>query len=116
MNPLKMCDMCGTTSNETVIFNTIYAKGELNICLSCLTEGILEVTKEIQKPKKNPEIFLQDFSLEEFDIKIPNEVFGFNCEKCGEILFTDTFPIICDCGHTNQSTIIDKQNLIKRKK
>jgi hypothetical protein len=116
MDALKLCDMCGTTSNETAIFSTTYAKGDMNICLQCLTEGILEVTKDIQKPKnKTSDIKFQEFPLEEFDLTVPDEVFGFNCEKCGNVLFTDTFPTICDCGHTNYETIINKQNLINRK-
>ena len=116
MDALKLCDMCGTTSNETAIFSTTYAKGDMNICLSCLTEGILEVTKDIQKPKnKISEIKFQEFPLEEFDLSIPDEVFGFNCEKCGNVLFTDTFPTICDCGHANHEIVIEKQDLINRK-
>lgn len=117
MDALKLCDMCGTTSNETAIFSMTYAKGDMNICLSCLTEGILEVTKDIQKPKNNaPEIQFQEFPLEEFDLTVPNEVFGFNCEKCNDVIFTDTFPVICDCGHTNNETIIQKQNLLNHTK
>jgi len=116
MDALKVCDMCGTTSNETAIFSTTYAKGDMNICLQCLTEGILEITSDIQKPKnKVSEIKFQEFPLEEFDISVPDEVFGFNCEKCGNVIFTDTFPTICECGHPNHEIVIEKQNLINRK-
>ncbi|GIU69533.1 MAG: hypothetical protein KatS3mg002_0769 [Candidatus Woesearchaeota archaeon] len=109
--------MCGTTSNETVIFNTIYAKGELNICLSGLAEGIIEVTKDIKKQKSNTtEIKFQELPLEEFDLTAPDQIYGFNCEKCKEVIFTDTFPVICDCGHINNELVIHKQNLINRNK
>jgi hypothetical protein len=112
--------MCGTTSNETAIFSTTYAKSDMNICLQCLTEGILEVSHDmksgnLKKGSINPEIKFQEFDLAEFDLEVPSEVFGFNCERCGDVLFTDTFPIICDCGHPNQEIVVQKQNLINKK-
>lgn len=119
MDPLKTCDMCGTTSNETAIFNTTYAKGEMSICLQCLTEGILEVSKDFKTQKLSvpspKEIRFEDFDLEEFDVKVPEQVFGFNCEKCGDIMFSDTFPVSCICGHMNNESIIHKQDLLNRK-
>ena len=112
MSPLKACDMCGTSSNETAIFSTTYAKGDMNICLECLTEGVLEVTNSM---KKRPEIKFQDFPLEEFDVAVPEHVFGFNCEGCKEVLFSDSFPVVCGCGHLNNETVIHKQDVWNRK-
>ena len=119
MDPIKACNMCGTTSNDTAIFSTTYAKGDMNICLQCLTEGILEVTQEMQKQKNNqnrrslPEIPFQELPLDTFDLTVPEQVFGFNCEKCGNIVFSQEFPVNCDCGHTNSVSVIAKQDLLK---
>ncbi|MGV8150163.1 MAG: hypothetical protein ACP5NV_00365 [Candidatus Woesearchaeota archaeon] len=112
MEPIKACNMCGTTSNDTAIFSTTYAKGDMNICLQCLTEGVLEITKEMHKTKKVPEIKFQEFPLEGFDLTIPQQVFGFNCEKCGDILFSEDFPVLCDCGHENHDCVIKKQDIL----
>jgi len=110
---LRICNMCGCDSNETAVFNCTYAKGELNICLQCLSEGIIEVIKDLQKPK-HKEINFQEFPLEEFDLSFPEQVFGFNCEQCKSVLFSTSFPVICDCGHINNEKVI--QDIIRRKK
>lgn len=121
MDPLKACNMCGTTSNDTAIFSTTYAKGDMNICLQCLTEGILEITQDMHKQKNNPsnsnaksipEIQFQELPIDTFDLTVPEQVFGFNCEKCGDIVFSQEFPVVCDCGHTNNVSVITKQDLL----
>lgn len=118
MEPLKICGLCGCTSNDTAVFSCTYAKGELNICLECLTEGIIEITKEFKKPKISvphpTEIKFEDFPLEEFDVKIPEQVFGFNCDKCNTVLFTNNFPVVCECGHINNEIVLQKQDLIRK--
>jgi len=119
MEPLKKCGLCGCTSNDTAVFSCTYAKGDLHICLECLTEGILEITKEFKKPKVNvsqkSDIRFEDFPLEEFNVNTPEQVFGFNCDKCDSLLFTSNFPVICDCGHINNEAVLQKQDFIRRK-
>jgi len=121
MEPLKSCSLCGCDSNETAVFSCTYAKGQLDVCLECLTEGIMEIHKqsktikpEIRKPIDDE--MLENFKLESFDVTTPDEVFGFNCESCGSILFSDTFPVNCECGHSNQQHVLDKQNIINYRK
>ena len=111
MEPMKACNLCGTDSNDTAIFSCAYAKGDLQICLECLTEGILEITKSMKGPKPNMKKNTIDFEmeklpLESFDLNVPEEVFGFNCQNCGSVLFSNTFPIVCDCGHENNTTVL----------
>jgi len=91
----------------------MYAKGELHICLGCLTEGIIDIYKDTVRPQKQqipikpaPELFMEEFEM-------PLEVFGFNCENCGEVLFSDTFPLMCDCGHIHEETSVKKQQIQK---
>jgi hypothetical protein len=116
MDPLKACDLCGCTSNDTAIFTAGYAKGELNICIECLANGIKEV-----KTTKTQELPSFEEPIEKIDIELlnkffPEEVFGFNCEKCGNIMFSAEFPITCSCGHQNHSQVLEKQNLINARK
>ena len=70
MDPLKTCNLCRTTSNETAIFHCTYAKGDLSVCLECLTEGILEITKAQKTVKPSPQRLeeeLPTFKFEDFD-------------------------------------------------
>jgi hypothetical protein len=84
-----------------------------------LTEGILEITKEFKKPKvsipQQKEIPFEEFPLEEFNVKVPEQVFGFNCDGCNSVIFTNGFPVVCDCGHINNEVVLEKQDLIRRK-
>ena len=106
----KICNLCGTGSEETAIFTCNYAKGELQICLGCLAEGILETAAQnkpkIPQAKQNPEII--DPML--FDLSIPDEVYGFACESCKNILFADAFPVQCEsCQHINHEHVLERQ-------
>jgi len=102
----KTCNLCNTGSDETAVFTCNYAKGELNICLGCLAEGILETISQ-NKPKQarqnmeiNPEIF---------ELSAPDEVYGFACEECGSIMFSDNFPVECEnCQHINHEMAMHK--------
>jgi hypothetical protein len=120
MDPLKSCSLCGTTSNETAVFNCAYAKGDLEVCLECLTEGIMEITKaqKIIKPsvKKPSEEQLPEFIFEDFEMTVPEEVFGFNCEGCKTVLFSQSFPVTCECGFLNNDIVIKKQDLLSWRK
>ena len=124
MEPLKRCDMCGGDSNETAVFTCTYAKGEMNICLECLTQGIHEVTKDMNRQTKDEHLQeidellanLEPIRLEEFDVKIPDEVFGFNCENCGEVMFSKKFPAACPCGHVNQDSVLSTQDIISHRR
>ncbi len=110
---VKICDLCKISSEETAVFNCNYAKGELNICLGCLTEGIIDIYKDSIKPQKQ-QINIKpasELAFETFDM--PLEVYGFSCEECGNVLFADTFPIMCDCGHIHQEDAIKKQQVQK---
>jgi len=113
MEPLKTCNLCGCSSNETAIFSCSYAKGDLQICLECLTEGIMEINKN-NKTKDIP--ISQPLNIEGLDLNIPNEVYGFSCENCGNVIFSELFPVICDCGHVNNDNIVQKQGILNRKK
>jgi len=103
----KTCNLCGTGSEDTAIFTCSYAKGELNICLGCLAEGILETVSQNRSksvPQKQAQI---DPML--FDLSIPEEVYGFSCEGCGTIMFSDMFPVQCEsCQHINHQTVLQK--------
>jgi hypothetical protein len=117
MDSLKLCNLCGCGSNDTAIMTCTYAKGELNICLECLTEGVLEVVKEIGKAKTivkgqpNPQNFVKDpLPLDAFDLAVPEDVYGFSCQNCGTVQFSNVFPVNCDCGHLNTDTVMQSQN------
>jgi hypothetical protein len=121
MDPLKNCDMCGGDSNDTAIFTCAYAKGEMNICLECLTHGIHEISRDMNKQIKNEHLQeidellanIQPMRLEEFEVKMPaDEVFGFNCESCSEVMFSKMFPAACPCGHVNQDSVLSTQDII----
>jgi len=106
----KVCNLCGTGSEETAIFSCNYAKGELQICLGCLAEGILETVNQNKSKapvaKQNPE--LNDPML--FDLSMPDEVYGFACESCNKIIFADNFPVQCEsCQHINHEKALHKQ-------
>ena len=106
----KVCNLCGTGSEETAVFSCSYAKGELQICLGCLAEGILETLGQNRpkapQTKQNPEI--NDPML--FDLSIPDEVYGFSCESCGNVIFADGFPVQCEsCQHINHELALHKQ-------
>ncbi|MFA5797319.1 MAG: hypothetical protein WC916_04760 [Candidatus Woesearchaeota archaeon] len=107
----KTCDLCKITSQDTAVFSCHYAKGELHICLGCLTEGVIDIYKDSMKFAKQspqtPELALQEFSM-------PTEVYGFTCQNCGSVLFADTFPVMCDCGHISQEEILQKQQQMKK--
>ncbi len=100
----KQCNLCGCSSQDTAIFTADYAKGTLNICLGCLAEGINEISRELKAPKKE----LQPLAIDDLELS-QNEVFGFSCEKCGNILFTDNFPATCDCGHLNNELVLKQK-------
>ncbi len=105
----KVCNLCGTGSEETAVFTCDYAKGDLNICLGCLAEGILETLgqnkSKVPQTKQNAEL-----NPELFELNIPQEVYGFNCESCGNILFSDNFPVQCEsCQHINHELALHKQ-------
>jgi len=103
----KNCNLCGTGSEETAIFTCSYAKGELNICLGCLAEGILETVS--QSKSKAPQTKQEQIDPMLFDLSIPDEVYGFTCEECGTVLFADMFPIQCEnCQHINHQTVLQK--------
>jgi hypothetical protein len=113
VEPIKTCSLCGCDSNETAVFSCTYAKGQLEVCLECLTEGIMEIhkSKKIQPEiKRIDDDILENFKLESFNV--PSEVFGFNCEKCGTVMFAETFPIACECGHVNDENVI--KNLLRK--
>ena len=103
----KNCNLCGTGSEDTAVFTCSYAKGELNICLGCLAEGILETVNQ-NRPKVPPTKQAQiDPML--FDLSIPDEVYGFACEGCGTVLFADMFPVQCEsCQHINHQAVLEK--------
>jgi hypothetical protein len=106
----KNCNLCGTGSEDTAVFTCNYAKGELNICLGCLAEGILEtIGQNKQKTSPQPAMKAQDINPIVFDLSIPDEVFGFACEGCGSVMFADTFPVQCECcQHINNQTVVQK--------
>jgi len=115
MDPLKVCSLCGCDSNETAVFSCTYAKGELEVCLECLTEGIMEIHKASKvKPeiKRVDDEMLENFKLENFDFAVPDEVFGFTCEDCGTVMFSNQFPATCECGHINEEHVLKNQNVI----
>ena len=103
----KNCHLCGTGSEDTAVFSCSYAKGELNICLGCLAEGILETIG--QNKSKSPQSKPQEANPMLFDLSIPDEVYGFTCEGCGNVLFSDSFPVQCEgCQHINHQTVVQK--------
>jgi hypothetical protein len=103
----KNCNLCGTGSEDTAIFTCSYAKGELNICLGCLAEGVIDTIGQ-NKPKSAQAKQAQiDPML--FDLSIPDEVYGFTCEGCGNVMFADMFPVQCEqCQHINHQTVLQK--------
>lgn len=103
----KTCNLCGTGSEDTAIFTCSYAKGELNICLGCLAEGILETVNQNRVKTSQTKPAEMDPMI--FDLSIPDEVYGFACEGCGSIMFADTFPVQCEsCQHINHQTVLQK--------
>lgn len=106
----KTCNLCGTGSEDTAVFTCNYAKGELNICLGCLAEGILETVNQSRSKSVQPVAQKQaqiDPML--FDLSVPDEVYGFTCEGCGNIMFADMFPVQCEaCQHINHQTVLQK--------
>jgi len=103
----KTCNLCGTGSEDTAVFTCSYAKGELNICLGCLAEGILETVN--QSRSKAPQTKPAQIDPMLFDLSIPDEVYGFACESCGTIMFADTFPVQCEhCQHINHQAVLQK--------
>jgi hypothetical protein len=121
MDPLKICHLCGCNSNETAIFSCTYAKGQMEVCLECLTEGIFEISKATKTVKndmkKIPEESIgEPLNIDGFDLTVPDEVFGFNCENCSSIMFSNIFPVSCDgCGHINQDHVLRNQNILNGK-
>jgi hypothetical protein len=104
----KTCNLCATGSEDTAVFTCSYAKGELNICLGCLAEGILETIGQ-NKQKVAPQAKPQEIDPMLFDLSIPDEVYGFTCEGCSKILFSDVFPVQCEeCQHINHQTVLQK--------
>lgn len=110
LSPTTNCDLCRISSEETAVFNCNYAKGQLKICLGCLTEGIIDIYKDsckknnqTENPVTNTEILGE---IKEFEVK--DTVYGFSCEKCNDVLFANTFPIMCNCGHIIKEEIIKK--------
>jgi hypothetical protein len=105
----KTCNLCGTGSEDTAVFTCSYAKGDLNICLGCLAEGILETLG--QSKAKVPQAKQMEFDPMLFDLSIPDEVYGFACEGCGTVMFSDVFPVQCEaCQHINHQTVLQKNN------
>jgi len=103
----KNCNLCGTGSEDTAVFTCSYAKGELNICLGCLAEGILETVSQSRAKTPQPKPTAMDPMI--FDLSIPDEVYGFTCEECGVVMFADTFPVQCEsCQHINHQTVLQK--------
>jgi len=103
----KTCNLCGTGSEDTAVFTCSYAKGELNICLGCLAEGILETVS--QSKSKVPQTKQTEFDPMLFDLSIPDEVYGFTCEACNNVMFADMFPVQCEnCQHINHQTVLQK--------
>ena len=125
MDSLKVCNLCGCDSNETAIFSCTYAKGELQICLECLSEGIIEITKgskqsqqikpDIKRNMIDDETINQPLNIEGFDLTVPEEVFGFACEGCGNVMFSNNFPVSCECGHINNEYVLTRQDLMNSK-
>jgi hypothetical protein len=59
---------------------------------------------------------LQPMNLDEFDVKAPpDEVFGFNCENCSEVMFSKSFPAACPCGHINHDSVLSTQDIINHR-
>ena len=107
----KTCNLCATGSEDTAIFTCSYAKGELNICLGCLAEGILDTIGQNNNKPKTQQIKKFEVDPALFDLTIPDEVFGFECEGCKSILFSDVFPMQCEnCQHINHQTVLQKHN------
>jgi hypothetical protein len=103
----KNCHLCGTGSEDTAVFTCSYAKGELNICLGCLAEGILETVNQSRTKSPQPKQAQIDPIL--FDLSMPDEVYGFTCEGCGAVMFADMFPVQCEaCQHINHQTVLQK--------
>jgi len=103
----KTCNLCGTGSEETAVFTCNYAKGELFICLGCLAEGILDTVNQNQP--KVPQTKQAQIDPMLFDLSIPDEVYGFTCESCNNLMFADTFPVQCEsCQHINHQTVLQK--------
>jgi hypothetical protein len=106
MQTHKNCNLCGTGSEDTAVFTCSYAKGELNICLGCLAEGVIDTIGQ-NKPRAQAKQAPVDPML--FDLSIPDEVYGFACEGCGSIMFADIFPVQCEsCQHINHQTVLQK--------
>jgi hypothetical protein len=109
MQTHKTCNLCGTGSEDTAIFTCSYAKGELQICLGCLAEGILETLG--QSKSRNPVNQMKNPDLDPmiFDLSKPDEVYGFSCESCSSIIFSEMFPVQCEhCQHINHQAVLQK--------
>ncbi|HYD03709.1 MAG TPA: hypothetical protein VEC16_05415 [Alphaproteobacteria bacterium] len=108
MQTHKICNLCGTGSEDTAVFTCSYAKGELHICLGCLAEGILETLGNNNKPKVQ-QLKQSDIDPMVFDLSRPDEVYGFTCESCSSIMFSEMFPVQCEhCQHINHQTVLSK--------
>jgi hypothetical protein len=104
----KTCSLCGVKSEDTAVFTCTYAKGELEICLGCLAEGVLETAKQTKTQSKTPQI-QSNIEPIMIDLSIPNEVYGFTCESCNNIMFSDMFPVQCEnCQHINHKTALQR--------
>ena len=86
-----ICDLCGQSDKETVIFPVIYAEKRMNVCLECLADGIKDMNKPTFPIEELPE--LPSFNT-------IDEIYGFRCPKCTKIIFTEILPYICECGQT----------------
>jgi hypothetical protein len=66
--------------------------------------------------KQEAKIDPRPVEREVFDFTVPEEVFGFNCESCGTVMFANTFPITCDCGFLNNELVLKNQNILNGRK
>lgn len=107
---IQKCTLCGTTSQDTAIFTALFCKEEMKICLSCLSEGILEQLSQkdpLHLGQDRPEHIIDEekglFTFEPIE-----EIYGLNCPKCKKPIFTEIFPIKCDeCGETIKAELKD---------
>jgi hypothetical protein len=89
------CSLCQASSEDTAIITAKYVKGEINICLECLAEGI----KDTEPQKKLKETYNENEWIILPDLK--EEIYGYKCFYCEKNLFSKKFPVRCECGFVN---------------
>lgn len=46
------CELCGQSSDDTLIMMGLFAGGQLLVCLDCIAEAVDETNCEVQDGKK----------------------------------------------------------------